>query len=750
MNVKVPEEIIDFFFKDEGKELHKLVNYIVRKNHFDEWFTDVERDEAFGVATDVFVSIIYSNSYESEKSQFKTFLSQCIDNKIKSYATSLNRKKRGNGEKPRSLDEEIDEETNLVLADVIASSCNVEEDAIGNCDAEEGSRAKAYRDSLPKIERQIVDMILEKKTYDQIRSKLSLTKKEFDDHMSNIRSSDRKRILTNNTTTVTEKEITVPMMNNTTTTREASKETLYTADQFGRAIKSCRINADHPQQRQSNQWSRVAQSDLIVTMLHGYTFPRIVLAEQTKGGSTVQWLVDGKQRITTITDYRDDGFKISKKAQRTVIKYTRPRLDENGKQILRPDGYPDVEEAEFDVRGKSYKQLPPELQEKIDTYPIGIDLYLNCDDDEVEYHILRFNQAKPMTVSQRGITHLGREFAQIVKGMARLPFFTEGCGTFTAAEFSNGTIDRVIVESVMAIYFLDNWKKSNSDAAEFLKAHATRKEFDGFEDILGRISELDTDRVKDMFTAKDTFLWMAIFAKFDELEIGDDDRFVDFMEAFRDDLCNVQVDGISYAELCGNGKATKDRSIVKRKLALIEAMMHQYFGIEKEETIDEFEVSADAEEYIEAFSESELVKTVIPSATENNLTRAAMQSLMLCAGITDLSDRNVQNNLTDYGTILSGKEIDVSCYLDDMATHAIEVELPNELYSERNIPAIVAVYDYAYVNDYTGPDFDEWIKKYAENFAVNKPFTKDIVKNRDIMIADMKRYADFAERGKTA
>ena len=738
MDIKISNEELEHYYGNEAKELHRLVRYVVEKNRFN-GLSETEMDDLYGIATDVFLST--ACNWDPKIAKFQTYLVQCLSNKIKSYITAKNRLKRGGGTTLTvSLDETVDEDGDVSRGDLVPSTFNVEDTAIRNYTQEqEKSNAQLYMESLTKTERDIVMMMLGKSSKEEIRLRLHLTDSELAHYMESIRMSDRKRILTKNM--IVTKEETLPMMNTTTTTSETSKVTQYSAEAIGKAIKANRINVNHPQQRQSDQWNAQTKSDLIVTMLHGYTFPSIILAEQTKDGSTVQWLIDGKQRATTITSYRDNEFKISKNAKRPIIHYKKPVLDENGNQVVR-NGFPLVEDAEFDVRKKSYEQLPEELKELIDNYSVGVDLYLNCDDEEVEYHILRFNQARPMTVSQKGIAHLGREFAQIVKGMANLPFFKEECGSYTRAEYSNGTIDRIIIESVMAMYFLSDWKKGPA-AAEYLKVNATAREFDGLEEVMNRISDIGTEGVKDMFTSRDTFLWFATFKKFEDLGIDDDEKFVDFMIEFRENLISKEIDGTSFLDLCS--KASKDKSVVAAKLSILETLMYDFFHIKKEEVVEEFDVSADAEDYIDKFAHSEFVANVLPSITDNNLVRIAMQSLMICAGQTDLSDKNIQDNLTDYSLALKGVETDVLEHLEDMSLHSLEVKLPNDFYSEYNIPAIVGTYDYANKNMMYGIEFDSWVKGYAENFETNRPFTRDIIGNRNKMNDSLAEYISYMD-----
>lgn len=741
MQMKIPEEVIHKYFDNNANPLYKLVDTIVEKNSFN-WLTEIDKDALYAIATDVFFAA--GTTWESEKSKFDTFLYRCIENKIKSYVTSQNRIKRGGGSKHVvRIDDPIDDDSDTTIGDMIASPYNLEEVAIENCSKNEKTNADRYMESLTKTERMIVRMIMAKIPYNEIRSRLNLSKTEFDDHMANIRSSDRKRILTNGIAITERKEaqsmsiIPIPANNG------KFKPIQLSAARVSEQIKTMEINANHPQQRQSDQWAIVAKSDLIVTMLHGFLFPKIVLAEQIKGGFTVRWIVDGKQRVTTISDYLDNRFKISKKSQNTVVRYEDFVFDENGKQIVKA-GFPVTEVKEFDVKGKNFSQLPPRLQKQLTDYEIGIDLYLNCTDEEVEYHILRYNQAKPMNVCQKGITHLGLEFARIVKDMSHLSFFTDECGKYTPTELSNGTIERVISESIMSAFFLSDWKKTSTDAADYLKDHATSKEFEWLRDAFDRLSNIGTEKVKDMFTAKDTFLWMAAFKKFDELGIDDDEKFIDFMDEFNRNLYKVPVDGKAFEELCGKGMATKDKSVVKRKMSIIETLMYEYLGIEKEEELEEFEIGAEAKKYVDKFAGSYFVKDVLPSSTETGITRIAMQSLMVCAGQTDFSDRAIQKNLKDFGEDLREREEDVFCYLDHMNINALEVELSNKLYEECNIPAVVGLYDYAYLNDTTGVEFDKFVIKFAETFSVQKPFSgRDVIKNKNVMIEKLEEYLNY-------
>lgn len=77
---------------------------------------------------------------------------------------------------------------------------------------------------------------------------------------------------------------------------------------------------------------------------------------------------------------------------------------------------------ECDIRGKCYADLPEKLQQNFNEYNFEVTQYLNCSNEDIEYHIRRYNASKPMSVAQKGITHLGEQYARIAKAIAGKPF----------------------------------------------------------------------------------------------------------------------------------------------------------------------------------------------------------------------------------------------------------------------------------------------------------------------------------------
>lgn len=98
--------------------------------------------------------------------------------------------------------------------------------------------------------------------------------------------------------------------------------------------KEVYINKDY--QRGSGIWPDSARTYFIDTILEGYPFPKIYLYQvfNEKSKRPVKEIVDGQQRITTIMDFMEDGFKLTKASKNFAgMKYS--DLDEeNRKRFL--------------------------------------------------------------------------------------------------------------------------------------------------------------------------------------------------------------------------------------------------------------------------------------------------------------------------------------------------------------------------------------------------------------------------------
>ena len=81
------EKMINFYYNDNAKRLHEMVDKILFKLKF----YDVDHEDFYSLANEIFVDVI--KRYDKNRS-FDNFLYSCLMNKFKTEMTRRNRKKR--------------------------------------------------------------------------------------------------------------------------------------------------------------------------------------------------------------------------------------------------------------------------------------------------------------------------------------------------------------------------------------------------------------------------------------------------------------------------------------------------------------------------------------------------------------------------------------------------------------------------------------------------------------------------------
>lgn len=579
---KSMSRILYAYYGDNARKLHGIVDRILSKFG---GLSDKDYDDFYSLANEVFTNLL--RTYDKNEGDFDGFLHSCLSYRIKTEITKRNRDKRKADRMAVSIDTPIGDDESLTLGDIIADDFDMDSALEEKSGIYQDERVERYLSNLSKIQRQIVEMKMEDISVSEIKERLDLSDKQYDKYCQGLRSFDNISVLYIDGTRMDLEEGRLNMgdnmMNNTmTVTMEKSKPNRLSIASINKKIDKHTIRFDHPLQRESEQWSPSMKGNLISDILQGNPIPSLVFAEQIVNGIAIIWDLDGKQRCTNAYSFSRDGYKISKNIRRWMIEYQAPVVGEDGKAVFDENNFPIYENREFDIRGKKFSDLPEELQERFNDYNFEIVQYLNCSSDDIAYHIARYNEGKPMTASQKGITRLGEEYAGTVKSISSMPFFKD-MGGYKVSEFRNGTINRVVVESVMAASFLEDWKKKQEDMCEYIKGHAVSADFDNFEDMVGRLEKVVTDEVSDMFDSKDSFLWFGLFAKFIKAET-DDRKFVSFMKEFALSLHCKKLNGISFDDL--NGKSTKDKNVVIAKMNHLETLMNKYLSVMREKAVD--------------------------------------------------------------------------------------------------------------------------------------------------------------------
>lgn len=349
----------------------------------------------------------------------------------------------------------------------------------------------------------------------------------------------------------------------------------YTMEQYLKNVNEGYISNDADTQR-NPAWKPIVDG-LAVTIVTDDYIPSIILAEEDNGQTHI---ADGGSRTAAFMMLRYGNYKVKSSVEEPIISYKKMSKDENGKIIW--------EDAEFDIRNKTYDQFPKELQKKFDEYQIETVIHEHCDKNKIAMYIKRYNDHNAMNTNQKMFSYLPK-FAEQVRDISKKQFFVN-YSNIKDTEKEKGMLERIISESVMLMFHFDKWNKNGKKLSVYLNDNATESEFEHLDDNISRLENIVTDSTKALFNSRDTFIWLALFDKFTKLGI-EDSKFGDFLNVFVNDLRNKPVDGKLFDRVDDSG-STKDRGNITAKLHILESLMKDFLHIEDREkeniTTEEF------------------------------------------------------------------------------------------------------------------------------------------------------------------
>lgn len=453
----------------------------------------------------------------------------------------------------------------------------------------------------------------------------------------------------------------------------------YTMDMYLNKIKDKDIRSDADVQRLAGQWKSGQINELIYTVLTEDYIPPIILGEEK---SSQLWIIDGLQRSSTLMRFRYGNYKITSSIEDSIITYRAKKKDKKGNIEVDENGDIIWENVEFNLKNKTYDKLPEELKKRFNEYQIETVIHEECEMKRISKLIKRYNNHTGMNAEQRAFTNV-ENFAREIRRILDLDFFSTQGGIYSEADRTRGKLERMILESVMCMFHFDNWKTGATDIAKYLNKNSCEEEFERLKDNVLHISNIVDASMKDIFTTKDSFIWLTFYNKFTDLGL-DDDRFVDFLKAFKNGLRDKEVDGKLFDTVDKNA-SNKDKSVIVIKLHILETLMNEFLHINKEdlEEIDTFE----------------FVK------------------------------ENVDEDLT---------EEDIQSASDLYEDLKVEVSEESKLLNPRNNPSMIAIMAYAEKKNMTLPQLRLWFVNYFSN---NNTFLLNQKQNYLQMVASLKKGA---------
>ena len=349
----------------------------------------------------------------------------------------------------------------------------------------------------------------------------------------------------------------------------------YSLEQYLKQLKNETIRTDQDCQRRSEQWKPNMVSELIVTVLTENYIPPVILGEEVSNGITKQWLIDGLQRSTSLSLFRYGNTRIVKNLDEFMIPYQRKILDENGNPQRDGSGEIVWATAEFDIRNKTYDQLPEELQEKFNGFQLETVIYMNCEATEISKLVRKFNNHVAMNAAQKAFTYadiLARE----VRGITENRFFLD-VYTCSRNDRKNGTIERIVGDTLLLCSYPEQYRKDTKKAFKWMNENASIYDFESLNDLLTRLtaSVEKTKDIRTLFNSKHAHIFVAAFKTF--TESGHEDKeYGKFLEWFVNGGNETSIDGRTWNELDMN-RDTRDSAVVHGKLDYLVALFGKYF-----------------------------------------------------------------------------------------------------------------------------------------------------------------------------
>ena len=473
------------------------------------------------------------------------------------------------------------------------------------------------------------------------------------------------------------------------------------------------MNCNYILQREPFQWSKEEANRYFCRILSNLPIPEIILCEQKKKGLTISHLIDGLQRLSYAEAFKENRIKIgSAGAERHLIQYRDYVLDDNGNRVPDEEGFPEYEMKVFDVIGKYYKDLPDELKKRFNNFNINVTKFFDCTDEQIADHIRDYNNHASMNKEQGGLLNVSADIAGHIKKISQKNSFFKNCGKFTNNNSIKGKLERVVVESIMLLFFRESWRASLDSIYKFVNENTTEQQFLKLNSQFNRLElalgDNNKDLSKELFTPTTMPMWISVFDKFTTYNI-EDSRFVDFLNAYNIELKDKEINGISMADF--KDQQTKKKTTIVGKIDLLIRLMNDFLHIDTTETENNIESSDN--------------KVTNDNESEQN------------TGCDDEILSFVKENVAD-----DIEDIDIKEYQDFVDVY---LDINNPLYLQCKA-ALMALTAYAYRTE-KDVELATWLENYQKN-AVDKNYSPSQDVNYKYIKMDFDNYIHYLDNMK--
>lgn len=358
------------------------------------------------------------------------------------------------------------------------------------------------------------------------------------------------------------------------TTMKIRKQT-FSLGQYLKLMKAEVIRTDQDCQRLSGQWNSNMINELIATVLTDDYIPPIILGEETDNGITRQYIIDGLQRSTNLSLFRYGNLRITKNLEEYMVSYQRKILDGSGNPKRDAKGELLWEAVQYDIRNRTYDQLPEELKERFEGYQIETVIYQECSTTELSKLVRKYNNHVAMNMAQKAFTYVD-SFAREIREIAGNRFFLDVYSSSQKGRI-NGTFERISGDIVLLCNYPNKYRKDTKLEFKWLNENASICDFENVDRLLTRLTDsLEmTKEIRALFNGKNTSVFVTAFKAFTEMG-RKDNEFGAFLKWFVNGGKETEIDGKTW-EMLDTERATRDSGVVHGKINYLVALMEQYF-----------------------------------------------------------------------------------------------------------------------------------------------------------------------------
>lgn len=237
-------------------------------------------------------------------------------------------------------------------------------------------------------------------------------------------------------------------------------------------VKRGNIVLKHRLQRREGVWNKEAKSLLIDSLLRGY----IVNPIHTISEGGKQYVIDGVQRLDTISTFLNDKFALSKN--------------------LKPV---EIEDVEYEICGKKFSQLDQPVKDEIQSSQIQVYEITEYTDKDVREMFSRLNSGKPLNTTQKMTPNMSDYMSDAIFDIVSHPFFEK---VLTPAQFKSSVDQAIALEILMLCatgndYTISSFSRKDKEKfIEFYNFQITQEKVDVIKQALDKLDENFDEDVK--------------------------------------------------------------------------------------------------------------------------------------------------------------------------------------------------------------------------------------------------------------